>query len=86
MALHIQDKEADRMVREFARRRGVGITDAVKLAVTEAAKADERRVEALRLRIQPLIDQVRAASSRSRRRLTGQAPRFLLDRTVKVNR
>jgi antitoxin VapB len=65
MALHIQDKETDRMVREFARRRGVGITDAVKLAVTEAAKADERRLEVLRLRVQPLIDEVRAGMKKN---------------------
>jgi len=61
MAIHIQDKEADRMLREFARRRGVGITEAVKLAVKGAEKSDQKSVEELRRRIEPILAQVRAA-------------------------
>ena len=33
MALHIVDKQTDRLVRQLARKRGVGLTEAVKLAV-----------------------------------------------------
>jgi antitoxin VapB len=61
MAIHVQDKEADRMLREFARRRGVGITEAIKLAVKGAEKSDLKSVEELRRRIEPILAQVRAA-------------------------
>jgi antitoxin VapB len=33
MALHIRDDETDRLVRELAKRKGIGLTDAIKLAV-----------------------------------------------------
>lgn len=33
MPFHVRDAEADGLVRELARKRGVGITEAVKLAV-----------------------------------------------------
>ena len=44
MAFHVRDAETDALVREFARARSVGLTEAVKLAVTEAqsAKAADR--------------------------------------------
>ena len=61
MAIHVQDKEADRMLREFARRRGVGITEAIKLAVKGAEKSDRKKVEELQRRIEPILAQVRAA-------------------------
>jgi antitoxin VapB len=61
MAIHVQDKEADRMLREFAQRRGVGITEAIKLAVRGAEKSEQKSVEELRRRIEPVLAQVRAA-------------------------
>jgi len=60
MAIHVQDEEADRMVRDFARRRGVGITAAIKLAVKEAERGERKGGEALRRRIEPILAQVRA--------------------------
>lgn len=33
MAFHVRDKETDTLVRELARKRGVGLTEAVKQAV-----------------------------------------------------
>jgi antitoxin VapB len=52
MAFHVRDPEADTMVRRFAEARGVGLTDAIKLAVSEAEAAREaeieRRMEAMR--------------------------------------
>ncbi len=33
MPFHVRDEEADTLVRELARREGVGLTEAVKLAV-----------------------------------------------------
>lgn len=52
MAFHVRDPEADTIVREFARERSVGITDAIKLAVKEArdakAKDQERMMAAIK--------------------------------------
>jgi antitoxin VapB len=61
VAIHVQDKEADRMLREFARRRGVGITEAVKLAINEAEAGENERLRALKQKIEPILQQVRAA-------------------------
>lgn len=42
MAFHVRDKETDTLVRELARDRGVGLTEAVKLAVRgELARREE---------------------------------------------
>jgi antitoxin VapB len=61
MAIHVEDKETDALVREFARRRGVGITAAIKLAVEEASSRDERGAEALKRKIEPILKQIREA-------------------------
>lgn len=61
MAIHVQDEETDRIVREFARRRGVGITAAIKLAVSEAERRDRQGGQALLRKIEPVLQQVRAA-------------------------
>ena len=44
MAIHVQDPETDRLLREFAKKRQVGLTAAIKLAVREADEAVERRI------------------------------------------
>ena len=45
MAFHIRDAEADVQVRRLARERGLGITDAVKLAVAnELARGEAARM------------------------------------------
>lgn len=59
MAIHVQDEETDRLVREFARRRGVGITAAIKIAVTEAGGRDAQAVADFMARIKPVIDRAR---------------------------
>ena len=41
MAFHVRDPETDRMVRELAQRRGLGITEAIK----EAVGAELQRTE-----------------------------------------
>lgn len=43
MAFHVRDKETDTLVRELARKRGVGLTEAVRQAVRSelGRKADE---------------------------------------------
>jgi antitoxin VapB len=42
MALHVRDPEADALVRALARRSGMGITEAIKVAVREKIERDER--------------------------------------------
>lgn len=42
MAFHVRDPEADELVRKLARQRGLGITEAVKLAVRAELERDRR--------------------------------------------
>ncbi|MFG1270568.1 type II toxin-antitoxin system VapB family antitoxin [Xanthobacter sp. DSM 14520] len=57
MAFHIRDEATDRVVRALARSLGVGLTEAVKMAVENELK---RRVNemSLRERIKPLQAQI----------------------------
>ncbi|WP_397420895.1 type II toxin-antitoxin system VapB family antitoxin [Phenylobacterium sp.] len=41
MPFHVRDAEADSLVRELARKRGVGLTEAVKLAVRAELTRDD---------------------------------------------
>lgn len=59
MAIHVEDAEADWLLREFARRRGLGITDAIKVAVQEASEREARNLAEYRRRIQPIVEQMR---------------------------
>lgn len=65
MAIHVQDPEADRLLRDFASRRKLGITDAIKIAVKEADQASMQRAEDLRKRIEPLVQEVRTAMKKN---------------------
>jgi len=60
MAIHVQDEETDWLVREFARRRGLGITAAIKTAVLEATEREVGAGEALAQRLEPILAKVRA--------------------------
>jgi len=60
MAIHVQDEETDWLVRDFARKRGVGITAAIKLAIEEATSHERQGVEEFARRIEPIIEQIRA--------------------------
>jgi len=51
MPFHVRDNETDTKVRELARRRGVGLTEAVRQAVDEALEREHTRA--------PLIERVR---------------------------
>ena len=64
MALHIQDRETDRLVREFAQRRGVGITNAVRVAVEEATRHERQDFDAVKRKIEPILEQIRTARKR----------------------
>ncbi|MFI4974629.1 MAG: type II toxin-antitoxin system VapB family antitoxin [Caulobacterales bacterium] len=59
MPFHIRDPETDNLVRELARKRSVGLTEAVKLAVTAELRRDAEKVP-LRERIRPLQAEVAA--------------------------
>ena len=52
MAFHIRDPETDTLVRQFARLKGVGLTEAVKLAVQEQIdhSSDEVKERIARMR------------------------------------
>lgn len=60
MALHVKDEEADWLVRDFARRRGVGITAAIKLAIEEATEKERIGVEMAKQRLEPIWKEIRA--------------------------
>lgn len=60
MAIHVQDEETDWLVREFARRRGVGITAAIKMAVLEAGEIEQEKSQNLARKLKPIIDEIRS--------------------------
>jgi hypothetical protein len=43
MAFHIHDAETDALVRELAQQEGIGLTEAVKLAVRDRLEARKRK-------------------------------------------
>jgi antitoxin VapB len=45
MAFHVRDPETDALVREYAERKRIGITEAIKLAVLKARAADDHERE-----------------------------------------
>ena len=55
MAFHIRDEETDTLVRELARRKGVGLTEAVKLAVRNQLNT-EKPEELLREKLRKIAD------------------------------
>jgi hypothetical protein len=65
MAIHVQDPEADRMLRDFASRRKLGLTAAIKVAVREADARESTSLEDLQERIAPLIAEVKARMTKS---------------------
>ena len=63
MPIHVQDEETDWLVRDFARRRGVGITAAIKLAVQEASDREQIGLELAKQRLEPIWKEIRALKS-----------------------
>jgi antitoxin VapB len=57
MAFHIRDKETDGMVRTLAQRHGIGLTEAVKLAVRHELQREDDAIP-LKARIGALRAQV----------------------------
>lgn len=64
MAIHVKDRETDELVREFARHRGIGITEAIRTAVKESLAADKQAKQEplnnLKRKLQPLFDEIAA--------------------------
>ncbi|WP_152045898.1 type II toxin-antitoxin system VapB family antitoxin [Aureimonas psammosilenae] len=59
MALHIRDDRTDKLVRELANRKGVGLTEAVREAVENELLREQRKIP-LRERLKPLLDELDA--------------------------
>jgi antitoxin VapB len=57
MAIHIRDSRADRLVRELARKRGIGLTEAIAQAVAAELAREESKLS-LAERLKPLQDEV----------------------------
>jgi antitoxin VapB len=62
MAIHIRDSRADSLVRELARKRGIGLTEAIAQAVA-AELARENAKLSLAERLRPLQDEIASRGS-----------------------
>ena len=64
MAFHVRDPETDTLVRELARRRGIGITEAIREAVQNALAEDASGTASepagLREKLRPLLERMAA--------------------------
>lgn len=69
MAFHVRDPRTDALVRELARKRGIGITEAIRemaekelegIRASETVRAldDRARAEELRARLRPLLEEI----------------------------
>jgi antitoxin VapB len=58
MPFHVRDPETDALVRLYAEERRMGITDAIKLAVTKAREADEKAMAEKRAMLKAIRDEV----------------------------
>jgi antitoxin VapB len=58
MAFHVRDPETDLLVRELALKKGVGITEAIKLAVSDLLNREADVVEERRRRSQAILDRL----------------------------
>lgn len=62
MVIHIRDPKTDALVREVARRRGIGVTEAVREIFEEVLAQDEQaarsKADRLRAKLKPLLDAI----------------------------
>ncbi len=58
MAFHVRDPETDALVRELAVKRGVGITEAIRMAVSDVLKREADVVEERRRRSLAILDRL----------------------------
>jgi antitoxin VapB len=59
MPLSIRDELTDRLVRKLAKRKGLGLTEAVRMAVENELRREDEAVP-LRERLRPLQDRIAA--------------------------
>ena len=59
MPLSIRDEVTDRLVRKLAKQKGLGLTEAVRLAVENELRRDEEAIP-LRRRLRPLQNRIAA--------------------------
>lgn len=59
MPFHVRDRETDKLVRALARRKGIGLTEAVKLAVRNELVNDQDRPP-LRERLRAIAGEIAA--------------------------
>ncbi len=59
MAFHVRDAETDTLVRKLAQTAGMGITDAIKMAVANEIKRRDAEVPLLE-RIEPILARIRS--------------------------
>ncbi|WP_187972157.1 type II toxin-antitoxin system VapB family antitoxin [Aquibium microcysteis] len=64
MGIHIQDEETARVVREFAARRGLDVTAAIRAAIAEAEAATAPAASNIAARIEPILAEIRARRSK----------------------
>ena len=57
MAFHVRDPETDALVRRLAKEAGVGLTEAVKIAVRETLEARKKAVP-LAERLRPIQERI----------------------------
>jgi antitoxin VapB len=57
MAIHIRDPGTDQLVRELARKRGIGLTEAIQQAVAAELAREESR-QSLAERIRPIQEDI----------------------------
>ena len=60
MPFHVRDPQTDALVRQYAEEKRVGITDAIKLAVTKAREADEKALAQKQAALKAIRDEVAA--------------------------
>lgn len=59
MAFHVRDPQTDRLVRDLAEKLGVGLTEAVRLAVSNELQRAEQK-EPLYVRLRRIAEPLRA--------------------------
>jgi antitoxin VapB len=62
MAFHVKDAETDRLIREVARRKGLGLTDTIKQLAAREIEASDHALAEKRTRLSQLQDRVLAAA------------------------
>lgn len=60
MVIHVKDEKTDWLVRDFAKRRGLGITEAIRQAVQEASEHERESSDVAWQKVQPLLKEIRS--------------------------